>query len=364
MTAGRAASEGGGREVLWWGRFDANYARNRILRAAFDKLGWRVRTFRPRVSNLGDITAAVCRLGKPDLVFVPCFRWRDLTAAARYAQRRKLPLLFDPLTSAWDKQVFERGKFPRESTASLRLLRAERRLFQSADAILADTDAHAQFFFETLGVAREKLHVVPVGAEEALFAPQPWPAPEAPLEALFFGSFIGLQGPETIVAAARVYEGPPLRITLLGEGPLRAACERVAQGLANVAFEDWIPYEELPARIGRAHIVLGVFGQSRKAQGVIPNKVFQGMACARPVITAQSPVIAPFAGAESGIATAPPGDSAALAQSLASLAQDRDGLPRHGEQARRTFETNFSEAAIRARLAAALTALGFSPARE
>lgn len=364
MTAGRAMPEPAGRTVVWWGRFDENYARNRILRAAFERLGWRIAAFRPHVSGAGDIEAVLRGLNKPDLVFVPCFRQRDLAAAARYARRRKLPVLFDPLISAWDKQVFERGKFPPESTASLRLLRVERRLFQSADAVLADTDAHAQFFFETLGVARKRLHVVPVGAEESLFTPQPWPAPDRPLEALFFGSFIGLQGPETIVAAARAYDGPPLRITLLGAGPLRAACEHAAQGLANVSFEDWLPYEKLPERIGRAQIVLGVFGASRKAQCVIPNKVFQGMACARPVITAQSAAIATFAGADAGVLTVPPGDAATLARSLASLARDRESLPRHGEQARKTFETNFSGAVLRERLAAALAALGFSPARE
>jgi len=350
--------------VLWWGRFDQEYARNRILRAAFEGLGWRVGIFRPRLSAVGDFEAALFRETKPDLVFVPCFRQRDLAAAARFARRRNLPVLFDPLISAWDKQVFERGKFPRDSAASLRLLRAERRRFQSADVVLADTEAHAQFFFEALGVPRERLHVVPVGAEEALFTPQSWPAPETPLEALFFGSFIGLQGPETIVAAARAYNGPPLHITLLGAGPLRPACERAAEGLANVSFEDWLPYDRLPARIGRAQIVLGVFGQSRKAQDVIPNKVFQGMACARPVITAQSPAIAAYAGADAGIVAVPPGDAAALANMLASVARDRDSLPRQGQLARKTFETHFSEAVIRARLAAALAALGFSPARE
>ncbi len=359
-----SALEEAGRKVLWWGRFDENYARNRILRAAFGKLGWRIATFRPRVSGAGDIEAVLRGADRPGLVFVPCFRQRDLAAAVRYARRRKLPVLFDPLISAWDKQVFERGKFPPESSASLCLLLNERRLLQSADAVLADTDAHAQFFFETLGVARERLHVVPVGAEEGLFTPQPWPAPDRPLEALFFGSFIGLQGPEAIVTAARAYDGPPLRITLLGAGPLRVACERAAQGLANVAFEDWLPYEKLPERIGRAQIVLGVFGASRKAQRVIPNKVFQGMACARPVITAQSPAIAAFAGADAGVLTVPPGDAAALAQMLASLARDRESLPRHGGRARKVFETNFSEAVIRERLALALAALGFSPARE
>jgi glycosyltransferase involved in cell wall biosynthesis len=348
------------RTVLWWGRFDENYSRNRILRAAFESLGWRVRAFHPRLSRLGDAEAALRREHRPDLVFVPCFRQRDLAAAARFARVNSRPVLFDPLISAWDKQVFERSKFPPDSRASLRLLRKERNLFQSADAVLADTDAHAQFFFEMLGVARDRLHVVPVGAEERLFAPQPWPGRDAPFEALFFGSFIALQGPETIVAAARILDGQPPRVTLLGAGPLRPACERAAQGVANVFFEDWLQYEDLPARIGRAHIVLGVFGDSRKAQRVIPNKVFQGMACARPVITAQSPPIAAFAGADSGILMVPPGDAAALAQTLAQLARERENLERLSAQARKTYEKNFSEAVISDRLGTALTAMGFS----
>jgi glycosyltransferase involved in cell wall biosynthesis len=218
---------------------------------------------------------------------------------------------------------------------------------------------HAQFFFETLGVPRSRLHVVPVGAEEALFKPQPWPAPDMPVEALFFGSFIGLQGPETIVAAARAYDGPPLRITLLGSGPLRADCEQAARGLSNVFFEDWLPYEELPARIGRAHIVLGIFGKSRKARRVIPNKIFQGMACARAIVTAESATMAPITqGHDAGVVTVPPGDSAALAAALAQMTSAPAQLPELGVQARATFDKYFSAATIRNRLVGALNALG------
>lgn len=348
-----------GRSVLWWGRFDERYSRNRILRAAFEALGWQLRSFHPRLSLVGDVEAVLRGVTTPDLVFVPCFRQRDLAAAARYARRVKRPLLFDPLISAWDKQVFERAKFAPGSAASLRLLRTERRLFQSADAVLADTDAHAQFFFETLGVARDRLHVVPVGAEERVFAPQPWPTADQPLEALFFGSFIALQGPQTIVEAARAYQGPPLRITLLGAGPLRAACEQAARGLTNVFLEDWLPYERLPARIGRAHIVLGVFGMSRKTARVIPNKVFQGTACARPIVTAGAPAIAPFAtGTQSGIRLVVPGDALALASALAQLASAPALLPDTGAQARATFEKYFSAATIRQRLVNALAGIG------
>ncbi len=36
-----------GKTVLWWGRFDPDYSRNRILRQAYTALGWRIVDFHP-----------------------------------------------------------------------------------------------------------------------------------------------------------------------------------------------------------------------------------------------------------------------------------------------------------------------------
>ena len=348
-----------GKTVLWWGRFDPDYSRNRILRQAYAALGWRIADFRPLLSPLADLEAPLRRLPRADLVHVPCFRQRDIAAAHRYGRRHGIPLLVDPLISAYDKQVFERGKFPPEHPDAQRLRRREQRQFQAADIVLADTPEHARFFADTLGVPADRLHVVYVGAEEGLFAPGEPRAPGQPLEALFFGSFIGLQGPEVIVEAASRYQGPPLRWTLLGDGPLRATCEQRARGMDSIVFEDWIPYRQLADRIRRADILLGVFGASAKAGRVIPNKVFQALACGKPLVTRSAPA---YPGAlrdaiDGGIRWVPAADATALAEAVAELAAHPERLASRGTAARCSYEQLFSAAAVTAQLGTALSGL-------
>lgn len=341
--------------VLWWGRFDPGYSRNRILRRLLAELGWRVVDFQPRFSALGDWQARLRRLPRPDLVWVPCFRQRDLAAASRWARPRGVPLLFDPLISAYDKQVFERGKFPPQSHRARRLHDWERSLLRRADLVLADTRAHADYFAREFGLDPGRLKVVYVGAEAPLFHPAPLPdhADGSPIEVLFYGSFIGLQAPQVIVEAARLYQGPPVLWTLLGSGPLRAECERLAIGLSNVRFEEPIAYEKLPGRIHRADILLGVFDPGAKAGRVIPNKVFQALACGRPVITRQAAAYDGL-GEVAGILFIPPGDARALADRVAACAASRAMPGARGQQASTSFERHFAPSRIAAMLESAL----------
>ena len=376
--------------VLWWGRFDPDYSRNRILRQAYAALGWKIADFQPLLSPLGELEARLRRPARADLVHVPCFRQRDIAAAARYARRHQIPLLIDPLISAYDKQVFERAKFPADSTRAKRLLQSESKLMQNAGIVLVDTPEHVRFFTDTLGVERAKLHVVYVGAEEplffptamdggsagraaiptginagAVFRPAPAQAPGTPIEVLFYGSFIALQGAEVIVDAARAYRGPALRWVLLGNGPLLETCKQNAQGLTNVAFENWLPYAQLPARIRHADILLGVFGTTPKAQRVIPNKVFQSLACGKPLVTCRAPAYPAglLEGGNSGITWVPAGDSAALAARVAELAHHPERFATLGRAARSSYEKFFSADAIRRQLQLALAALPLTPAR-
>ena len=346
--------------VLWWGRFDPGYSRNRILRACYGDMGWRIADFHPVLSATGDIEARLRAIPEPELVHVPCFRQRDLAAASRYAKRLGIPLLFDPLISAYDKQIYERAKFSDADIRARRLLEWEQDLFSRADIIFADTTEHARFFSEMLGANARKIHVVYVGAEESLFFPETAPhAPSESIEVLFYGSFIPLQGPEVIIEAARLCQDTPVDWVLLGNGPLRAECERRATGLSNVFFEDWVPYEQLPKRIHQADILLGVFGTTLKAQRVIPNKVFQALACGKPLVTCSAPSYPAelLTNPASGILWVNAGDSKSLADAVMQHARNTSHLQEFGHAARISYEKYMGSRVVHSQLQNALATL-------
>lgn len=347
--------------VLRWGRFDPAYARNLSMASAFRSLGCTLDDFHPFTSSLGDREALLRQVRRPDLVLVPPFRQRDLGAALRYGWRVGVPVIADPLISAWDKQVFERQKFSETSTAARSLLQWESELLQACDVVIADTPAHGRFFTERLGVAEDRIQVVWVGAEEGVFVPTPAREHRPTVEVLFFGSFIGLHGIGTVIEAARLSRGEPITWTLLGDGPERALAQESAAGLGNVHFEAPLPYARLPERIGSADILLGVFGASDKAGRVIPNKVFQSLACGRPVVTRSGdgyPGSARSAG--SGLTFVPPEDPAALAAAVAGLAADPGLRERNGRLSHAYFRANFGAEVLRSQLAGALRRAGLT----
>lgn len=340
--------------VLWWGRFDPGYSRNRIIKALFEDLGWRTSVFRPRVSRFGWLEAVWRRPPRPDLVWVPCFRHRDVAAARRWCQRRAVPLIFDPLISSYEKDVFEKERAAPHSAAAERRRRQEAALCARANVVVADTAAHAQFFNEHLDVPAEKLGVLYVGAEAGLFEPQPYPPLQAPLEVLFFGSYLRLQGVDVIVRAAALTGDLDVRWVLLGDGDLRPAAERQARGLANVRFEPWVAYADLPRRLAGAHMLLGIFGTSPKAELVIPNKLFQSMAVGRPVITRSSSAYPPEMASGDVIAWVPPGDPEALAAQVRAWAARPGELAARGAATRRLFDACFGRDTLAAQLASVL----------
>jgi glycosyltransferase involved in cell wall biosynthesis len=230
-------------------------------------------------------------------IVVAYFGHLDLLPAKLLALLLRRPLVFDLFLSMYDTLVLDRRLFAPGSLPARLIRTLEGWLLRLPDAVVCDTGANCDFLRQTYDLPSARLWSVPVGCEQEFFHPpvHPPPAakdPQAPLELLFYGQYIPLHGIDHILdAAAELREDPGVQFTLVGRGQeyprIKARAQRL--GLGNVSLIEWLPYEELRERIYRADIGLGIFGISDKAQRVIPNKVFQIMACGTtPIVTGRT----------------------------------------------------------------------------
>ncbi len=344
------------KRVLWWGRFDPGYSRNRVYISLFRELGWDVDFFFVKLSTrFGDVEAFLRGLNskpKPDLVWVPVARQRDILAACRWAHKRNIPVIFDPMISAWDKKVLEQKKWKAEEPRAKKLLAHERKLMNTPDIVTWDTSCHVDFCAEKLQVPREKLRVLLTGTDESVFKPQPVKdTPEGTFKVLYHGAYLPLHGTEYIVEAARMTQDMPVQWDFLGWGAYKAATEAKAAGIKNIRFLDKVPYVDVPKVIAGHDVVLGVFGTTQKASRVIGNKVYESMACCRPTINEFCTGYPPEARTCKAIKFIPPGDAKAIADAVLEYRADWENKEDYFIEARRFFEDYLSMRIIKNQLA-------------
>jgi glycosyltransferase involved in cell wall biosynthesis len=339
-------------KVLYFGTYDRAAPRNSQVVSCLRGVGvevlerhrevWGVQNWSLGLRQMSRVLKAERSLARDeereaDVVLVGYPGHFDLRAARRIARGR--PIVFNPLISLHDTLVGDRQRFRPWSPAARVLQIVDRGAFRSADLVVADTEAHASFFRRAFGLREDRVDVALVGAEEALFRPG-WQPPE-PFHALFVGKLIPLHGLDTILAAAALLPDIPFR--MVGDGQLSPLLDGRPD---NVEHVQWIPYPELPTAYQRAGCALGIFDTGSKASRVIPNKVFQGLACGRPVITADTPAARELLTDGVDALLVAPGDPAALAEAIRRVA-DEDGLAeRLAEAGRATYEARASEAVL------------------
>jgi glycosyltransferase involved in cell wall biosynthesis len=337
--------------VLYFGTYEREYPRNAQVISALRRAGvdvaerhmpvWEghAHKWRAGIAATGRLAVAEARLlrrprGAFDVVVVGYPGHLDLPAARRTAGAR--PVVFNPLVSLYDTLVADRRRFRPGSLPARALAALDRHAFRAADLVIADTDANADFFAAAAGLASNRIATCFVGAEERVFRPG-W-SPDEPFTALFVGKLIPLHGVETVLAAAR--EASELRFRLIGSGQLE---QLLRERPTNVEWLPWVDYERLPAELHRAGCALGVFGTSAKAGRVIPNKVFQALACGTPVITADTAGARELLVDQESALLIPPGDPHALAAAVRRLAEDSSFARRLAEAGRRAYTARASE---------------------
>jgi len=145
------------------------------------------------------------------------------------------------------------------------------------------------------GAAPGGVHVVPNGCDLHAFGPHipPW-RPEAAASweclAVYAGAHGRANGLHLLLDAAARLRRHRLRLLLVGEGSEKPAlmARAAAEGLANVTFLDPLPRAALGGLLAGSQIVLHLLADRPEfAEWTAPNKLMDGLAAGRAVVTNQ-----------------------------------------------------------------------------
>ena len=337
-------------KVVCWGTYDTGKPRNRILLRGLNEYGATVykchKSIWEKIEDKSQITGVLFYLKillrwffaypplifkyfkQPahDVVFVGYLGQLDVLILWPFAKLRGKPVVLDAFISLYDSIVFDRRLVGQYNPVAWAIYVLEWVAFRAADLVLIDTEAHRQYLIDTFGLKPSKTGKVLVGVEPEFFQADDSDIADTEKKKLFtflfYGQFIPLHGIPVIVEAARIAEGSPLEIIIIGKGQESEKVEKMLNEvpLTCIRWVPWVEYQTLSHFIRSADVCLGIFGDSAKASRVIPNKVYQILHSGKSLITRDSPAIRELLTPnEPGVYLVPPADPKILAEQMLKL---------------------------------------------
>lgn len=279
--------------------WELDYSRNRVM---VDKKRFKIKEIEVKKENLliRDLKTFFKTLFalikyKTNVVYIPSFNQVNAPFIILLSKLFRKKLIIDILVSEYDTVVEDRKFVPKGSLKAKRAYWLDEICLKYGDILICDTELHKEYFVEKFGCNPNKIVVIPVGAEEHFeFIEDKQQSFKQDLNIVFYGGFSPLHGIDVILKAAYyLQEEKDIKFTLVGSGQTKNQMLDLAKelNLQNTTFIDRVNYEELPLFLSKFDIGLGIFGETEKAQRVVPNKVYQIAACKKPVITRNTPGI-------------------------------------------------------------------------
>ncbi len=306
--------------ICYFGTYRATYSRNQIMIAGLRANGvdviechiplWqgiedRVKTASGGWASLGFVKRVFSTyvrllkqyflLGKDyDVMILGYPGQLDVFLARLITWFQRKPLVLDLFMSIY-LIALERNLDAR-SKISVRLLRKlEWAACRLPDLLICDTEAYRDWHVQTHSLPSGKFRLVPTGADDRVFKPVNLDKPDDGLfRVLYYGTFIPNHGVEYIVKAANLLKDhTDIQFELAGQGPDREKAMQLAEKykLKNVTFTGWVDKADLPRKIAQADLLLGVFGSTPQSLMTVQNKIYEGLAMRKAVITGRAPQV-------------------------------------------------------------------------
>ncbi len=230
--------------------------------------------------------------GKYDILIV-AMGGQTLVWFAKLLTNKKI--IFDAFASLYLTNVEDRENCPPQSIKAWYYKFWDWLPCKLADKILLDTYTQINYFKENYKIKKDKFIRLLTTANDSIFYPQRHNIKTDKFIIHWHGYIVPFHSVETIIQAAKILKGKPgieFQIITRFNNQYKSIKTLVKKlDLNNIKFYPETNYIGLAEYINRADICLGVFGNNKKAQLVISNKIIEAIACSKPVITARHEVL-------------------------------------------------------------------------
>lgn len=208
-------------------------------------------------------------------------------------------IINDFFISNYDTYVYDRKKITNKNPRAWWKFFQDWFNFKFSKYILSDTYTHFKYWEKLFGKYNGELFVLPVLADKQIYYPSKTEIKNEKIKILFYGSFIPLHGIDIILEAFSLMEknNIPFEAKIIGTGQMYNKMKELYNklNLKCVQMDGlFIDEKSLAQEIREHDIILGIFGDSLKARSVVPNKVYQALACKKAVVTLHSEPIFEF----------------------------------------------------------------------
>lgn len=232
-----------------------------------------------------------------DIIFVGTACYLDVIPAYILSKLCSSELIFDSFYSLYDTIIMDRKLYDANGIIAKFIWQYEKYIYKLPDLIFVDTSENAEYLREEYDV-KQRVEAFPPGVpslflENLSSSKERRQGSENSYICVFYGSFVPLQGADVIVRAAKLLENHrSIVFRMIGDGQEKVKCMDIAgPTAANIEFLPWMSVEELALQVEEADVCLGIFGDTGKAERVVPYKVYSYMAAGKPIITQKSPAI-------------------------------------------------------------------------
>jgi len=280
------------------------------------------------------------RHGRPDTIAATSPQFFTAVAAWVVAAVLRRPFVFE-ISDLWPASIAAVGAM-RPGPVLKGLERLELFLYRRAAQIVAQTPAFRDDLVAR-GVDPAKISVVLNGVEISLFQSRARDAakarelgvPEGRFVVGYLGTLGLAHGLENVLAAAERLDDERVCFLLMGPGAEREKlmAEVRRRALGNVIIAPPQPKPEMPRAWSVCDLSLVHLKDTPVFATVIPSKIFEAMAMAKPVLlAAPTGEASRLVEAEGAGRAIPAGDPARLASEVRAMAGDAEGLRRMGER--------------------------------